>query len=140
MRFWDSSAVVPLLLEQPRSDQARTLLEEDVEVMIWWGTPMECGSAFARPRREGLLSEVAETESGRQLARLRATWYEMTPSDQLRALALRLLRVHPISAADALQLAAAMEWAGTPASGTFVTFDERLASAAVREGFTVHGP
>jgi predicted nucleic acid-binding protein len=67
-------------------------------------------------------------------------WYEMTPSDQLRAQAVRVLRIHPLRAVDALQLAAAMEWAGTPASGTLVTFDERLASAAVREGVAVYGP
>jgi hypothetical protein len=48
---------------------------------------------------------------------------------------LRLLRVHPLRAAGALQLAAALEWAGAPPDGELVTFDERLREAAVREGF-----
>ena len=48
----------------------------------------------------------------------------------------RVLRVHPLRAADALQLAAALEWSGGAASGMFITYDERLRDAASREGFT----
>lgn len=40
---------------------------------------------------------------------------------------------------SALRLAAALEWAGSPASGGVVTLDERLAVAARREGFEVVG-
>lgn len=140
MRFWDSSAVVPLLLEQPQSDRARALLAEDPEVVIWWGTPVECASAFARIRREGTLSDSDEAALAHKLQDLRRIWYEMTPGDHLRAQALRVLRLHPLRTADALQLAAALEWSGSPASGTLVTFDERLAFAAEREGFSVAGP
>jgi predicted nucleic acid-binding protein len=47
--------------------------------------------------------------------------------------------VHPLRAADALQLAAAVVAAeGIPASLSIVTLDERLAAAARREGFVVH--
>ena len=139
MRFWDASAVVPLLLEQPASHEARRILEEDPEVVIWWGTPVECASAFARLRREGVLTETEERELAERLVGLRVEWWEMTPGDQIRAQALRALRLHPLRAPDALQLAAAIEWAGSPASGTMVTFDERLAAAAEREGFRVLG-
>jgi len=38
MRFWDSSALVPLLLEQPRSDLVRRWLREDVDQVVWWGS------------------------------------------------------------------------------------------------------
>jgi len=139
MRFWDSSAVVPLLLEQPQSQRVRALLAEDPEVVTWWGTPVECASAFARLRREGALAESDEAALAHQLEGLRRVWYEMTPGDHLRAQALRILRVHPLRAADALQLAAALEWSGSPGSGSMVTFDERLGSAAEREGFSVLG-
>lgn len=139
MRFLDASAVVPLLLEQPHSPRARALLAEDPKVVIWWGTPVECACAFARLRREGALSESDETALAHRLEGLRRSWYEMIPGDQLRAQALRILRMHPLRAADALQLAAALDWAGSPASGTLVTFDERLAAAAEREGFAVAG-
>lgn len=139
MRFWDASAIVPLLLEQPLSVQARLLLDQDPEVVIWWGTPVECASAFARLRREGILGEAEEAELAHRIERLRLGWFEVVPGDRLRSQALRVLRLHPLRAADALQLAAALEWAGSPADGTFVTFDERLATAADREGFVVEG-
>lgn len=137
MRFWDSSAVVPLILEQPLSDRARQLLGEDPDVVVWWGTPVECASAFARLRREGLLDSAAEALASRILGELQRSWHEVLPGDQVRAQAQRVLRMHPLRAGDSLQLAAALEWAGTPPSGTLVTFDERLAAAAEREGFLV---
>lgn len=139
MRFWDASAVVPLLLEQPASERSRGILEADPDIVIWWGTPVECASAFARLGREGLLSKGDEGRLLDRLERLRLGSYEMLPGDRLRAQALRALRLHPLRAADSLQLAAALEWSGSPAAGTLVTFDERLATAAHEEGFTVEG-
>jgi len=139
MRFWDSSAVIPLLLEQPMSERARGLLAEDPDVVIWWATPIECASAFARLRREDLLTEAQEAEASRSMEQLRVGWFEMLPGDQVRAQAMRVLRLHALGAADSLQLAAALEWSGSPATGTLVTFDARLASAAEREGFSVLG-
>ncbi|HSJ25022.1 MAG TPA: hypothetical protein VK929_10160 [Longimicrobiales bacterium] len=57
--------------------------------------------------------------------------------EHVRTTAMRLLRTHPLRAADALQLAAALAWAPAPAGDVFVTLDERLATAATLEGFTV---
>ena len=137
MRFWDSSAVVPLILEQPLSARARQMLREDPDVVIWWGTPVECASAFARLSREGLLDPTAESDASHLLEQLRRSWHEVLPGDQVRAQALRVLRLHPLRAGNSLQLAAALEWAGTPPYRTLVTFDDRLAAAAGREGFQV---
>ena len=65
----------------------------------------------------------------------------MTPSQRVGQAAQRLLRVHPLRAADALQLAAAVVAAdGEPGSMPFVTLDDRLALAAQREGFPVVMP
>ena len=139
MRFWDASAVVPLLVEQPLSVPARHLLAEDPDLVAWWSTPVECASAIARLRREGILPESVEREALATLDLLRSGWHEILPGDALRAQAMRVLRLHPLRTADALQLAAALEWAGTPATGPVVTFDERLAGAAAREGFAVVG-
>jgi predicted nucleic acid-binding protein len=48
----------------------------------------------------------------------------------------RFLRVHPLRAADALQLAAAFTAAERrPSSLAFVCMDEKLLAAAKREGF-----
>lgn len=139
MRFWDSSAIIPLVLEQPQSDRARALLEDDPDGVIWWGTPVECASAFARLRREGGLSADQEAEAMALVEALRLAWYEVQPGEALRAQAVRVLRLHPLRSADALQLAAALEWAGTPPRGALLTFDERLAEAAKLEGFEVMG-
>lgn len=139
MRFWDASALVPLCVEQPLSARARGLLEEDPDLAVWWGTSVECASAVARLRREAVFTESVERDALAALELLRPGWHEILPGDALRAQALRVLRIHPLRAADAFQLAAALEWAGTPASGTLVTFDERLGAAASREGFGVVG-
>jgi hypothetical protein len=49
-----------------------------------------------------------------------------------------VLAAHPLRAADALQLAAALVWTGEAAAGeAFVCLDERLRDAARREGFEV---
>lgn len=140
MRFWDASAVVPLLLGQPASEPARRLLEEDSDLVVWWGTPVECASALARLRREGSLTLDAERGALDALELLSSGWHEILPGEALRAQALRILRLHPLRSADALQLAAALEWSGSPPSGTLVTFDHRLGEAASREGFTILGP
>lgn len=138
MRFWDSSAIIPLCLSQPASPAAQALLREDPAMVAWWGSPVECWSAFARLRREGVLDETAVQAATERLDALRQAWVEVLPTEQVRTHAARLLRTHPLRAADALQLAAALVWAGTPPQGTsLVTFDRRLAQAARSEGFQV---
>jgi predicted nucleic acid-binding protein len=139
MRFWDSSALVPLLLDEPRTVRARGILAEDPDMVVWWASPVECASAFSRLRREGTVSRRDEGVLVRRLEELRSRCHEMVPGDQVRTQAMRVLRLHPLRSADALQLAAAIEWVGAPSGGTLVTFDERLASAAEAEGFVVEG-
>lgn len=135
MRFWDSSALVPLILQQPQTKRVRQLLEADDELVVWWGSAVECASAISRLHRDGHLSAPAERDARALLDLLRKSWFELQPGDAVREQAMRLLRVHPLRAADALQLAAALEWAGTPPDGGFVTLDDRLLEAAQREGF-----
>lgn len=135
MKFWDSSALVPLLLQQPQTKRVRHLLAEDDELVVWWGSAVECASAIARLHRDGHLSAAAERDARSLLEVLRKSWFEVQPGDAVREQAMRLLRVHALRAADALQLAAALEWAGAPPEGGFVTFDDRLLEAAQREGF-----
>lgn len=138
MRFWDTSALVPLVIEQPASARARELLADDPDIVAWWGTPIECWSALARLRRESRLSPNEEETASSLVAELRDSWVEVLPSDDLRQRARRLLQVHALRAADAVQLAAALVSAGSPPEGGFVSFDERLREAARREGLTVH--
>lgn len=135
MRFWDASALVPLCLTQPASAVARPLLEDDPEIAVWWGSPVECWSAFARLRREGTLSLSGEDAARSLLAQLQQAWTEIEPGAAVRIQTSRLLRLHPLRSLDALQLAAALVWAGSPPAGVVVSFDDRLREAARLEGF-----
>jgi predicted nucleic acid-binding protein len=137
VRFWDTSALVPLLLEQDATAEMAQLLIEDSEVAAWWGTPVECASAAGRLRREARLTVEDEQRVLELLDMLRKSWLEIQPSDEVRARAMRLLRIHGLKAADALQLAAARIWAGQMVGAELVTFHERLALAARLEGFQV---
>ena len=137
MRFWDTSALVPLLLEQPATAYVTGLLAEDPEIVSWWGSSAECASAVARLRREDRLTMNEEEQALSLLGELRGSWLEILPSEEVHNQALRLLRVHPLKAADALQLAAARVWAGSSGKPELVTYDERLRLAARLEGFRV---
>ncbi|MGH2988158.1 MAG: type II toxin-antitoxin system VapC family toxin [Solirubrobacterales bacterium] len=138
MRFWDSSALVALIVDEPDSATARTALAEDRDVAVWWGSRLECASAVRRRERAGALDRAGVEQSVALLDQLAASWFEILPGDALRAEAERALAVHPLRAADALQLAAALTWRG-PASALaeLVCFDERLRDVAAREGFGV---
>lgn len=136
MRFWDASAIVPLCLAQPLTAESRTMLAKDREMVVWWGSSIECASAIARLHRDLHLTDQEERSATETLAALRRSWFEVQPGDAIREQALRLLRVHSLRAADALQLAAALEWAGAPVRGIFTCYDDRLRTAAHREGFS----
>ncbi len=139
MKFWDSSAVVPLVLVERHRDDLLSLLERDPVMLAWWGTRGECTAAVARREREGALTAK---QVGTALARLRALaaeWQEILPGDSVRTTAERLLRVHPVRSADSLQLAAAIVAAEDERVALeFVSLDARLSEAANREGFPVH--
>jgi predicted nucleic acid-binding protein len=139
MRFWDASAIVALIIEQPHTPLARELVEENADMVVWWATPVECVSAIARHRRDGGLAPADEAAALHDLDALRAAWHEVLPTESVRAQALRVLRLHPLRSADALQLSAALDWAGMPVSDTIVTFDRRLAASAELEGFRIAG-
>lgn len=138
MRFWESSAVVPLLVAERDSDATLALLERDPGMVVWWGTTIECVSAIARREREGALKGRAASAAIARLDAVAASWEEVVPTEPLRSAARRLLRVHALRAADALQLAAAIVAAEhEPRSLEFACLDERLNAAANREGFRV---
>ncbi len=139
MNFWDTSALVPLILDQALSSRALEYFrEESLGIFVWWGTYTECVSAIARLEREQLLSNGEAEQALRALAELATHWNEVLPSDMVRERANRLLRLHPLRTADAFQLAGAIVASEDLASRVaFVSFDERLAIAARKEGFSV---
>lgn len=136
--FWDASAVVPLLVQEPRSRDMRALAAADPDRALWWGTVVECNSALCRLEREGGMTAPRRRAASALLARLADASVEVQPLDALRARSLRLLAVHPLRAADALQLAAALAWCRERPDGrAFVCLDGRLREAAAAEGFEV---
>jgi predicted nucleic acid-binding protein len=141
VRFWDTSALIPLFVAEHSTAQVERQLREDPEVVVWTLTRVELFSAFARRRR-------AEPSAARRLAAARREvlgawerWSEVTAVDVVRQHAERIVETHPLRAADALQVGAALVAAeGFPATLEFVTLDRKLAVAAEREGFHVIGP
>jgi hypothetical protein len=140
LRFWDSSAIVPLIVAEASTEEMQAIAADDPVMCVWWGTEIECVSALGTLEREDLVPLASTVEALERLDLLAEAWNEVQPLAALRRTARRLLRVHALRAADALQLAAAVIAAeGVPASLAVVTLDERLAAAAWREGFSVHG-
>ena len=138
MKFWDSSALVPLLLREATSAPAQAALSADNGLAVWWGTSVECLAAIARAERDTRLDAAGTRDALAALRLLRSGWSEIDATTRLREIAERLARSHPLRAADALQLAAATVAAeGSPSALPFVTLDDRLAVAADREGFPV---
>jgi uncharacterized protein len=138
MRFWDTSAIMPLISREPLSNEMRRLLEEDAGMVVWWATRVECISAISRRAREGLLGAEGEASARGLLDDLSESWTEARPTARLRNLAEQALTVHALHAADALQIASALIWCGSqPRGHPFVCLDERLRTAASRSGFVL---
>jgi uncharacterized protein len=138
MKFWDASAIVPLLMAETTTKTLQKLSADDPAMLVWWASEVECASAIARLEHDGGLDHTAVSQAFDRLKHLAQAWHEVDPSDPIREAAIRLLRVHPLRAADALQLGAAYIAAERrPPSLAIVTLDDRLAIAARKEGFVV---
>ena len=140
MRFWDSSALVPLCVRETPTDRLRELARETGPFVVWWATPVECASGLARRVRDNTIPDRARETALDMLGEIMAAAVVIAPTAELRNRAKRLVRIHPLRAADALQLAAALVWAeDRPRHRDLVTLDARLAEAARQEGFAVAG-
>ena len=136
--FWDASALSATLFDDPRSAEMVEAFDGDTLPVIWWATPVECRSAIVRAVREKRTSREGANEAIERLREARSQVREVAPIESVRARAIRLLGVHRLRAADALQLGAALDWSEEqPANELFVCLDRRLREAARREGFTL---
>src|SRR5262245_56516240 len=136
MKFWDASAIVPLLIAEPATTSALAEARKDPAILVWWATEVEAASALARLERDSQIDELIVDQAFLRLRQLATGWHEIDPSDAIREAAVRFLRVHSLRAADALQLAAAFVAAeGRPSTLEMITLDDRLAAAARKEGF-----
>ena len=139
MKFWDSSAIVPLVLHEEETDYCLKILSDDQEMLTWCLSRLEVMSALCRRVREGNLNERYFREAKRHLNDLVERAYEVKAIEKVRQRALRLLEVHPLRAADACQLASALvATQEDPDRLVIVCFDQRLKNAAIKEGFIVN--
>ena len=140
MRFWDTSALLPLVVAERETARAERWLREDAGVLVWTLTRVELLSALARRRRQEPGSARRLLAARRELLAAWERWSEVTAVDLVRRHAERLVESHPLRAADALQLGAALVAAeDDPAGLDFVTLDRQQALAAEHEGFRVLG-
>ena len=84
MRFWDSSAIVPLIVAETSSVAVRALLADDSEVVVWWSTEIECLSALARREREKNVSSDESLAAAADLAAFAARIRDARPAHARR--------------------------------------------------------
>jgi len=138
VNFWDTSAIVPLLVREADTELREAQLKSMAGITVWWATRLEFVSALCRRQREGDLPAVAFQAAMARLEALRLQWQVVSPSKVMLSRAERLLRVHPLRATDAMQLAAALLAAWEePDGASFHTADTQLAAAAEKENFTI---
>lgn len=133
--FWDSSALVPLCVRQSFTSRAIALYKT-YDAVVWWATPVEIAGALARLRRMKQLTPGDWGKASQLAGQLSHSWYVVQPSLAVRAKATQLVASHDLRAADALQLAAALEWCqNAPQGQVFLAADEKLREAAIQQGF-----
>ncbi len=141
MRFWDTSALLPLFVAERATARAERWLRGDPDVVVWILTRVELLSALARRRRAEPMATRRIAAARREALATWERWSEVTAVEIARRHAERIVETHVLRAADALQLGAALVAAEDIAGALeFVTLDEHLAMAAEREGFRVLGP
>ena len=135
--FWDSSALIPLCVRQVQTAGARALFAQ-YRITVWWATRVEIVSGLTRLERMGGIDHREFLDAKREAKALAGFWDSVGPSASIANDACSLLEMHPLRAADALQLAAALEACEHKPQGyVFVTADQRLADAARNTGFSV---
>jgi uncharacterized protein with PIN domain len=70
VKFWDASAVVPLVVLEKETRECLKLLAKDADVVVWFLTPIEVISALSRRLREESLNPVEFNKAKQQLAAL----------------------------------------------------------------------
>jgi hypothetical protein len=138
MRFWDSSALVSLLVPEPASGVVSRLLRTDPEIVVAWTATIECAAACVRKHRERAASSAQLAGALARLRDLSGYWNVAEPTMALRSIAEKIVARHALRAGDAIQLASATVAAeGGEEPLEFVCFDTRLALAATTEGLRV---
>jgi predicted nucleic acid-binding protein len=139
MSFWDSSALVPLCTNEPRSILAGRLWKTLPQKFVWWETSIEICSALARINRENRITVQQRLNAEKRLGILETIWTEIQPILRIKELARTFPTQYNMKAADSLQLGSALIWCNEKPKGKdFVSGDEHLIKVAESIGFTTH--
>jgi predicted nucleic acid-binding protein len=139
MQFWDSSALLPLVVQQPPfSERCRRLFRVRTPRAVAFLARIECRSAIERLVRERALHPATRRRSLTKIDTLIAAFDVVAFSADVEAHALALLHRHALRSLDALQLGCAQSLAArgeTDAMPELVCCDRRLGEAAAAEGY-----
>lgn len=138
--YFDASALVKLYLPEPGSDELNEVVAGRSDLLVSDLAATEIASSLSRRRRDGVLNAEAIVRLHRALlAHVDAGFYrrvELIPAIHREAERLLFsLAAVPLRAADALHLALAI----SAEAATLLTYDRRLAEAALAVGLTVPG-
>lgn len=138
MNFWDSSALLPLIIREPSSKKMLDLKEDSEIILTWTLTPVEIISTLCRLQRMDQIDIAGFEKALKNWKNLEEGIYLIKDIEAVKQRATRLLRTHPLKAADALQLASALiACSDVTPPHSFVSLDKQLTHAAAREGFQV---
>jgi predicted nucleic acid-binding protein len=136
VRFWDSSAIVPIVAAEPMTEAMANCLLPIPMSSCGALTEVEVASALMRTARDAGQERIRDAEA--LLDALAATWQTIDRVTEVAVDARQLLRRYNLTAADSLQLAAALLLRRRMSTAlAFVVLDQRLATAARAEGLTV---
>ncbi|HEX2831440.1 MAG TPA: type II toxin-antitoxin system VapC family toxin [Thermoanaerobaculia bacterium] len=135
MKFWDTSALVPLIVNEAQSRSMIRLMGSDANVVVSFLTRVELASGIARRLRNH--DRMRDSSDFVQL--LEREWTEIEAEPHVLTSARRLAHRHKLRAGDAIQLACAVI-CRSMSNLEFVTLDHELRCAARAEGFAVLPP
>lgn len=139
MSFWDTSAIVPLFINEDRSQLARRLWRQFSQRNVWRESSVEVASTIARLAREGVLNEPLRTKTEERFSWIEKEWTIIDPTEKLIGLARMFPSLYGLKSLDSLQLASALIWCKeNPKNKDFVCGDGKLLKAAEAAGFTIH--
>jgi predicted nucleic acid-binding protein len=128
--FFDSSAFAKRYVEEAGSHVVDSLCQEATEVALCVLCVPEIISALNRRVREGLLTDREYRESKQYLSQDIQDAVIVNLVAQVVSTCTKILEASPVRAADALQIACALEWE----TELFVSADKRQISAAKKAG------
>lgn len=136
MRFWDTSALVPLITKEEKTPRMQEVIASDRNIAVSFITPVELTSTIWRRGRR--YDQALFRRSLFKISELEANWTLVDDFEPAIKLARQLITKHVLRSGDAIQLAAALLMAGEhPEELPFVTLDNDLSRAAREEGFLV---